>query len=216
MAVKGWIEIEVRDREGRIISSGRQEMRSFVNNLLRLLYGYMATSGGDGGAPTSTSIVNTAGTSTTIYIKKFDGTGNAGGGCPACSSAPDNDDSYGIVVGSSSTALSLTQYNVQAKISHGSGSGQLDYGSHSFAEALDTGVSPPVYKLRIVRPFTNMSGGSVTIREVGMIVRSYWKTYNGVAQDTKYMIGRDVLTTEYTVPNGGVATVCVTLEVSLG
>lgn len=221
--IRGWIDVEVRDREGRVAAKGRHEMRSFVNNILRVLHGYMNSSDGTplgDFSSASTTVVGPTGASTSIYIKLyFDGNLNIdrrAGGCPICLGAPDNDDSYGIVVGSSDTPLSLDQYSLGSKIPHGSGAGQLDYGTSTSTETLDTGVTPPVYRLRIVRPFTNTSTGSVTIREVGIYARSYWKREGGVLEDKKYMVGRDVLPTPYTIPAGGSASVSVTLEVVLG
>jgi hypothetical protein len=81
---------------------------------------------------------------------------------------------------------------------------------------LDTGVLPPVYRFRLLRTFTNVSGAVVNINEVGIVARSYWKNVSGVVNDVKFLIARDVLSTTYSVPNGGSATVTVTIEVEVG
>jgi hypothetical protein len=136
--------------------------------------------------------------------------------------AADNVDTYGIIVGSGTTVpTSLDQfYNLESKIAHGTSSGQLDYGPHTFYDlGLDTGVTPPVYRYRLVRTFTNLSGAGININEVGIVARSYWCDSvmpTIVRNDVKYLIARDVLSTTYTVPNGGSATVAITVEVEVG
>jgi hypothetical protein len=213
--LRGYIEVEVRDREGRIVGRGRHEMRSFLNNLLRILEGEMKTVGG---VVTSATVINTAGSSTTAYAEWYAGGISRGGGVPFAVEAADNDDSYGIVVGSGTAGLtSLDQYAPTSKIAHGTGSGQLDYGVSTYEDlGLDTGVTPPVYRFRVMRTFSNLSGAAININEVCIIARSFWKDYSGVRNDVKYMIARDVLSTTYTVPNGGSATVTVTVEVVVG
>jgi hypothetical protein len=81
---------------------------------------------------------------------------------------------------------------------------------------LDTGVTPPVYRFRFTRTFSNLSGAAININEVCIIARSQWRDGVGVTNDVKYMIARDVLPSTYTVPNGGSATVAVTVEVVVG
>jgi hypothetical protein len=205
--LRGYIEVEVRDREGRIVGRGRHEMRSFLNNLLRILVGFMNSKGTLVEA-TLTPVVKTDGTTanakTEVYQTNvpFE---------PVACKAPDNADSYGIVVGSSTTSISLENYNLVSKIPHGTGSGQLDYGVVDYTDlGLDTGVSPPVYRFRLLRPFTNLSGGAISINEVGIIAR------NATSTIIDYLIARDVLPSTYTVPNGGTATVAITVEVVVG
>jgi hypothetical protein len=132
-------------------------------------------------------------------------------------SAPDNDDTYGIVVGSGTIGLSLDQYAPASKIPHGTGSGQLDYGLHVYEDlGLDTGVTPPVCRFRFTRTFSNLSGAAININEVCIVARSFWRDGVSIVNDVKYMIARDVLPSTYTVPNGGSATVAITVEVVVG
>lgn len=224
--IRGLIDIEVRDCKGIIVKKGRHKMRSFVNNFMKVLEAFIRARGGVlypyGGLYCSASIVKPDGSSATIAIEYYPGD-TYGGGTAIALVAPDNDASYGIVVGSGTTTVDLNNYALASQIPHGSGSGQLDYDAVSISDlGLDTSVSPPVYRIRLVRGFKNLSGGDVTINEVGLIARNYWKRYNvsaGVGYidyDVKYMIARDVLPTSYTVPSGGSAVVAVTVEVVLG
>jgi hypothetical protein len=218
--LRGYIEVEVRDREGRIVGRGRHEMRSFLNNLLRILEGEMNAIGGAAlnyaGLVASATVIKTDGSSSTAWTEWYIGNKYAGG-VPFAVKAPDDDDSYGIVVGSGTIGIALDQYAPASKIAHGTGTGQLDYGLSSYEDlGLDTGVTPPVHRFRIMRTFSNLSGAAININEVCIIARSYWKDEGGVTNNVKYMIARDVLPSTYTVPNGGSATVAVTVEVVVG
>jgi hypothetical protein len=213
--LRGYIEIEVRDREGRIVGRGRHEMRSFVNNLLRGFEAMMKTAGG---VKTEGTVIDTGGASKAIGAEWYTVSGYSGGGSVMATKSADNDDSYGIMVGSGTTGLALDQYAPASKIPHGTGSEQLDYGVSVIEDlGLDTGVTPPVYRFRLSRTFSNLSGAAININEVCIAARNYWsQTIYGTAYDAKYMIARDALPSTYTVPNGGSATVVVTVEVVVG
>jgi hypothetical protein len=218
--LRGYIEVEVRDREGRIVGRGRHEMRSFINNLLRILEGEMKAIGGvalsySANSPvTSATVIKIDGSSATAYTEYYYG---SGGGVPFAVKAPDNDDSYGIVVGSGTIGVALDQYAPASKIPHGTGSGQLDYGLSSYEDlGLDTGVSPPVYRFRVMRTFSNLSGAAININEVCILARCYWRDGGTIVNDVKFLIARDALPTTYTIPTGGTATVVFTIEVVVG
>ena len=201
--LRGTLEIMVKDRDGRVVKYGRHEMKSFLNNFLKFLEAFMRSNGTG-----SVTITDTGGTSRTVYGTHYGGTYHSQMG----GAAPDNDDSYGIIVGSGTTTVNLNQYALASKIAHGTGSGQLDYNPTSLDDfGVDTSVSPPVYRFRLVRSFANVSGVAVTINEVGIAVR-----YRYVSDDFKFLIARDVLPSSYSVPAGGSATVAVTVEVELG
>jgi hypothetical protein len=201
--LKGTIEILVKDENGKIVKYGRHEMHSFVNNFLKFLEAFMKSDGVG-----STTITDTGGSSRTVYGAR---TTTSYYVSEMGALASDNDDTYGILVGSGTTTVNLNQYALASKISHGSGTGQLDYDPVSADDyGVDTSVSPPVYRLRLVRVFKNLTGGVVTIKEVGIAVRYRTDT------DYKFLIARDVLPIPYDIPSGGSATVAVTVEVELG
>ena len=111
--------------------------------------------------------------------------------------APEEDDSYGIIVGTGTTPVSLEDYNLASKISHGTGSGQLSYGACSpYGISSDTQAD-----VGLQRSFDNNSGADITINEIGMVL----KVYDGT--NTYYtLIMRDVISAT-TVPNGGRVTI---------
>jgi len=79
--------------------------------------------------------------------------------------AADNNDAYGIVVGSGTTPPTSSDYKLETKIAHGVGAGQLDYGAHSLTVAAVVGSN---VDLVISRTLYNGSGATVTIKEIGV------------------------------------------------
>jgi len=226
--MKGFIEIEVRDREGRVIQKGRHEMRSFTNNFLKILEGFFNAYGNyppgyDARPATKTTVVAPDGTSKDAWIEAYFyyaygvNTYTYSGGVAMATRAGAGVDSYGIVVGSGTAPFNLNDRALATKIAHGTGAGQLSYDPVSLDDlGLDTSVSPPVYRLRLVRGFKNLTSSPITITEVGVFARNYWKHYASVFVDVMFLIARDVLPSSYTVPAGGSATVAVVIEVVMG
>lgn len=84
------------------------------------------------------------------------------------------DDTYGIVIGSGSTPIDIDDYELETKIAHGSGAGQLDYGVctiHNFV------VEGDVTTLTLKRLYTNKGVSAVSITEVGYIVKTHDNDY---------------------------------------
>jgi hypothetical protein len=201
------IEYEVRDKNGKLLSKGRFPAKSWVGNIIGFLSALLK-----GGTPTSavslyniatrTDLVDTVNTARGFYIAS--GMGNtlfgAEGGV--------GDVGAGIVVGSGDTPVNLGQYALANLITHGTGSGQLSYGATT-VEAL---TKDTAWYFRVIRTFTNSSGGSVTVKEIGLYVRLWLR-------ESPYyyscMFARDVLSAPVTVPNGSTLTVRYIISHSL-
>jgi hypothetical protein len=187
----------------------RGESKSFLLNFCKVLYSMLATTGSATGGVTgvisSATVTDTSGYSQTAYAEWYSpGSTTCGGGTPAGMNAPDNDDSFGIVVGSGSASVSPTDYRLVSKISHGTGSGQLDHDTH----ATTTSFSSTSSYIELARTFVNRSSGDVVVREVGIMARSFWKNSGSViGNDVKYLIARDVLPSPVTVKPLGVLVV---------
>ena len=191
------------EKDGSEVYRGKS--KSFLQNFTKILYAILASPGNTPpsiyGTISSASILKPDGSSATVYAEWYSPYTQyyySGGIAYACC-APDNDDSYGIVVGSSSQSVSPTDYNLISKIPHGTGPGQLDYDAHSVASS----YSPSSSIVEINRVFLNKSGGDVVVREVGLIARNYWKDQAAIRNDVKFLIARDVLPTPITVKNLG-------------
>jgi hypothetical protein len=212
--LRGYIEVLVKDKDGRIVRYGRHEMKSLLNNFLKMVEGTLKA-GGD--FSVTVSVTDTGGASKTAYAEYYStALGSSRKFTPLGCKAPDNDDTFGIIVGSGTGSVALDNYSLVSKISHGTGSGQLDYDPVIIEDlGLDQTVSPPVYRYRLSRGFKNLSGAALNINEVGIVARNYVYE-DAVLADVRMLIGRDVLPTTYTVPNGGSATVAITVEVEVG
>lgn len=82
---------------------------------------------------------------------------------------------YGIVVGTSSSAMNPNSYSLGSQIGHGTGSGQLLYSNVTVAESISSRANLIVSnKARYTpqRVFTNLSGAPITVREIGIIIQN--------------------------------------------
>jgi len=184
-----FINVTLRDRNGKVIKRIRRKANSYVRGMMDLLRQHMAAA--------ATGFVDVGGTDRTSapgWAGTF--TANAAAGNSA----------YGIRVGTSTTTVLITNYNLWSMIAHGSGSGQLDYGACGVGVLSTVGTSR---RFTVTRTFTNNSGASITVQEVGLVV---------MVQDdgavTRYaMIDRSLVT--FSIPNGAAATVTYTISVTV-
>lgn len=179
------IEIEVRDKDGKLIEKRTEKGNSWTRNIIAMLYCQWANT-------TTSYLIDTGGTAraysgsaTAMYV-------NAGSGV----------DTYGLQVGASDAAFDVTQYSLQAKIANGSAANQLQYGTVS--------VDPPsslggAWQIRVIRVFSNVSGASVTVKEIGLVGQ--------ISAGYNFLIARDVIS-PISVPNGSSLTVRYLISVS--
>lgn len=98
------------------------------------------------------------------------------------------DDTHGIVVGTNAgtSAEDNEDFALDTKIANGAGGGQLNYQAVTFVAPRVVG---PNIDLDISRAFDNASGGPITVKEIGLIVKN--------TTDTKYhLFLRDVVADE--------------------
>jgi hypothetical protein len=205
---KAVIEYEVRDKNGKLIEKGKFPAKSWVGNIVGLLSCMISTwsaasSGYYATPPSRTDLLDTGGNARGVGIAAAAAQYPTLGGC-----APSGDTTAGIVVGSSDTPVSLSQYSLGALIPHGTSSGQLSYGPTS-VESLSKDTT---WLFRIVRTFSNSSGASVTVREIGLYVRL---SMSSSPYYFSCMLARDVPTSAISVPNGSTLTVRYIISHSL-
>jgi hypothetical protein len=194
------IEFEVRDKNGKLLQKGKFPAKSWVGNIIRLLNALWniwagATSVSTYYYATPAVLLDTSNTARALQIVSG-ASGNYGGAAPA------GDTSAGILVGTSDTPVSLAQYNLLGLITHGTGSGQLSYG----ATGVENLTIDSTYYFRIIRTFTNNSGASITVREIGLFLKP---------AGNSYMFARDVPTSPITVPAGSTLTLRYIISHSL-
>ncbi len=88
----------------------------------------------------------------------------------------------GIRVGTNATTVDITDYFLAANIADGTASGEFIYQSSQFDA--DITVSDPDCTFDMWRNFTNNSGGSITVRETGIIVAWTGPFYFLAVRDT--------------------------------
>lgn len=72
---------------------------------------------------------------------------------------------YGIQVGGGTNAESINDTSLQTQIVHGTSAGQLQYGSMTYGAPSTTATTTT---FRCTRVFTNASGFSVSVEEIGL------------------------------------------------
>ncbi len=193
------VELEIKDKHGKTVKKIRFPSQSYVKNFIAVLRALLR---GD-----TESITKLDGSSDTYYGGHPYHTEIGSNECDnqtleiLNALAGSGDDSYGIVVGSGTTSVSINDYNLASKIAHGTGAGQLNYYGVSISGL--TKVNPNTYEFYLERIFENLSGGDVTIAEAGLIVhhRLFYERGNSplLDKDTKFMIIRDLLPSPETI-----------------
>jgi len=189
----GEIELVVTDREGNVIERKIEPMHSLVSNAKCV---FKLVSNGS-------TTVRPIGVASDITLELYKATNNRW--YDSLIRAPSGDDNFGILVGSGTTPVSITDTNLASKIPNGTSSGRLVYGATSI-------VASDVDYIQWQRSFTNNSGASVTVNEIGLAVKVV--RIEGGSQVTYYvLIARDVITST-SVPNGGTLTVKYKIKIN--
>uniref|UniRef100_A0A6M3Y0Z1 Uncharacterized protein n=1 Tax=viral metagenome TaxID=1070528 RepID=A0A6M3Y0Z1_9ZZZZ len=188
--MKGYYTIEVRDKEGKLLSRERRKSRSYVqqwNELVCVQVGQKA----------ALSMKDTGGTDRDITTNGYNFAVTGGVGA----------DSLGVVVGTGSTAVTIADYALAVKCDEGTGANQLNYLACTVS---DPTVLAPSCSFTILRSALNNSGSTITVAEIGVYMLGRYGTTSYY-----FLAIRDVLTTTQTVPDGGAITVVYTLKVTV-
>ena len=199
----GEVEIELKDRYGKIILKKRLRSKSFVAHFLQILriqaYGYTATTSVNFFSNYITGTIKDHSNTSIGYLVLSPNSGEASYFLNV--NAPANDANYGIRVGSGSTYPTPNDYNLESPIANGTGSGQLLHGAVTVETVTINGTTT---SFRIIRTFSNSSGATVTVREIGLSIKTF--RYPSAAY-FYVLIARDVLASAVDVPNGATLTV---------
>ena len=184
-----WYSVVVRDRHGKVVSRERRRSRSFLKQWNQLMFAQMVDVSFTG----ADLLKDTLGTDRNVdpHEKNF--------------RMESHTSNSGIFCGTGDTAVAIDDYKLEAKIENGTGPGQFSYLMSTVGAV---SISDSHAQFVVSRSPVNNSGGTITVREVGIYTSCYVTT-------TQYwMCGvRDVLETPQDVPPGGAITVDYTLEV---
>jgi hypothetical protein len=158
----GEVEVEVKDKDGKIIFKKRMRSKSFVAHFLQILriqaYAYPGTNSGTFYTALVTAPLKDHSGSSIQYVIYSPSSGEQSYYLNV--NAPTGDSNYGIRVGSGSTTPTANDYNLANPIAHGTGSGQLMYGATTVETVVIENDSKTSF--RIIRTFSNSSGATVT------------------------------------------------------
>lgn len=153
--------LHVRERNGiSVFDSGVIPGHSFCKQFGQLMFNV----GFECGLTSPVAVTNTAGSSVTTL---------AGMNRGLQTDAGTTTSTYGIQVGTGTSAESINDTALQTQIAHGTGAGQLQYGSMTFGAPSTTATTTT---FRFTRVFTNGSGGTVTVQEIGLVSRDIINT----------------------------------------
>jgi len=187
--------VVVHDPEGRIKYIEEAPSKSFILNFLYWWWLCLELDESD-----SISVVNTSGQQTTQTLSQPMGWT----GVWSSASSPYS----GIQVGSGTSAPSASSPYLESLILSGTGPGQLSYGTVSVTSP---SLSSNPGTMQISNTFTNNSGGTVTIGEIGLAIQAN----NGISDvHLAALIIHDVLSSAVNVANGGKVTITYTMEVN--
>ena len=197
----------IKDKDGKIIKVHKQRSHSFVSNFLAIIASSLATNA-------SQTINNTT---YGYFFRMTNGTYALYNpyymelNSIFDFNAPANNSAYGIVVGTGTATPTPKDYALGSQISNGTGSGQLEYGSHTFIPTSGSVIiSGNTAYFQIIRTFVNQSGASITVTETGIIVKV--NSSSGTTQTS--LIVHDLLSSPITIPNGSVLQITYTISVT--
>jgi len=202
-----YLTVIVRDSEGKVVKVHRQRSRSptanFILFMLPLTYFNNTNS--------SVTIKNTGGTT---YSYRPGVNANA-----QAISYPNNYANVPtyllmIQVGSGTQSNPYGAYNLASPIANGSGAGQLVYGQPSIPSNITVSGSSAYFT--ISQAYNNVSGSTITITEVGIIVYIQTISASGsnITNFGQVLVWYDILSSPISVPNGGSITIYFTFTVN--
>jgi len=149
--------------DGVVITEKTERSHSFVNNFAALLLRSI-----DGVSNTDYRDVLNAAQKAALWTRYYTAQCTAGMNVLKLRGySPPAVYNNGIIIGTSNVAFSVSQYSLGAVIQHGSGSGQMVY--TTMPTPSDPAYTAPDILLMISRDFTNNSGASITVREIGFM-----------------------------------------------
>jgi hypothetical protein len=140
------------DKDGNIIAERKEERANSLVQAFIAWLSYMGTNG------TTATVKNTSNADGTMMAS----TSYCRWGLSAAGAY-----TTGIVAGTGTNAVAVTDYNLQTPIAHGTGAGQLSYAAVVIQENYTVSGSNAYFTMS--RLLANSSGASITINEIGYV-----------------------------------------------
>lgn len=204
-----FIELEVRDKDGKVVQHHRQRSHSWVRNAYNLLLAQMASVNLDDAAEYGAGKLSIKVTDTTIKA-------GAGGAMVSDTVAHESDGAAyrganaditsGIQVGSGTDAESFEDYVLQTQIVEGAAGGELN---HIAMDVPTKSYAALTWTITWFRYFNNNSGGDVNINEVALCTEG-----EAIGTSVNWIMSRDKLASTVTVPDTGQLKVTYTIQLT--
>jgi len=200
--IRATITFRITNPDGTVVREWTEPAHSLNANFVAFIWALWSAS--------QAEMTDTGGTA--IYVQ------GASGGAWSVTAASGNS-SYGIVVGSGASAGSTpspTAYKLVAQIPQGINSGQIEYGATSVSSVSQSGQTT---SFTISRSFTNVSGSTINVTEIGIIVyvtgfaMTTVSTASAVSSDY-FLIAYDIPSSAISVQNGQTLTITYTFSVT--
>jgi len=195
--IRATITFRITNPDGTVVKEWTEPAHSLNYNFGLFMYALWGS--------TTVSMTNTAGNGVSVN--------GASGGTMAVTAASGNS-TYGIVIGSGASAGSTpspTLYNLVAQIPNGTSSGQIEYGAVSVSSVSQSGQTT---SFTISRSFTNVSGATITVTEIGIVVLMTGWNMGAYASGTYFLIAYDIPSSAISVQNGQTLTITYTFSVT--
>jgi len=186
--IRATITFRITNPDGTVVREWTEPAHSFVENFALFIQALWGS--------TSAVLTDTAGYSVSIN--------GASGGTMAIN-APSGNDSYGIVIGSGAAAGSTPSpfaSNLTAKIPQGTASGQIEYGATSVSTA---SVSGQTTSFTITRSFTNVSGATINVTEIGIIAYLTGWAMSASSGGAPVNVSSDYVLIAYDIPSSAIS-----------
>lgn len=191
MEIKAYITTEVFDRNSKLKFRRRRRSKSFVEAFLAILLAQAHP----GTNQTGILDINDASQDLVDYAINFN---------MECTASYNH---IGVVVGTGTTAVAVSDNKLETQIAEGTGSGQLTHSAVSFG-ALS--VADPNISFTLRRDFLNLSGATITVAEEGI----YAQCRESGGSQPSFCIIRDVESTGVEVADAENLRVTYTIQTS--
>lgn len=185
MKTEMYWDITIKDKHGKVTKRIHKKANSYVQNMINILAVQMRSA--------TATITDNTNVARSVPV-----------GSDAFESVPSTSiNTRGIQVGTGTAAVAIGDIQLGTLIADGAGAGQL---SHSGVTSTAPATVGATRRFTLVRTFTNNSGGSITVNEVGI------SCFAG-AGIGNFLIERTLLT--FAIPNLGNATITYTISVTV-
>lgn len=185
--VTAFYQVTVSDTSGRVVQNYKRKSDSYVAAMNDFL-GWTFLTG------SMTGVIDTSNTSRSVAATRPTQVVNTG-----------TTNVYGLVVGTGTNAVAISDYQLQTIIANGTGAGQLSYFAMS---AVVPNTSGGTRSFTLTRAFKNNSAGSITVNELGLIM---WET----TDSWYFLIVRDVIGGGQVVTVGQTLTITYTIAITV-